>query len=78
MFPWNCALYVLCAAIMCSCFGCMVHVDKHGEKLIEDPAYLPCSNHSWVSFQGFAEAYNDTFQLSKELGKQTLNNQGHT
>ena len=29
-----------------------------------------CSNHSWVSFQGFAEAYNDTFQLPKETGTQ--------
>ena len=32
-----------------------------------------CSNHSWVSFQGFAEAYNDTFQLPKALGKLSLN-----
>ena len=28
-----------------------------------------CRNHSWVSFQGFAEAYNDTFQLNKEEGQ---------
>ena len=24
-------------------------------------------NHAWVSFQGFAESYNDTFTLSKAL-----------
>ena len=25
-------------------------------------------NHAWVSFQGFAESYNDTFTLSKDSG----------
>ena len=28
-----------------------------------------CRNHSWVSFQGFAEAYNDAFDLPSNLGK---------
>jgi len=27
------------------------------------------SNHSWVSFQGFAEAYNDGFGVGKDLGE---------
>ena len=31
--------------------------------------YLPIRNHSWVSFQGFAEAYNDTFSINKENGE---------
>lgn len=33
-----------------------------------------CSNHSWVSFQGFAEAYNDGFVIEKGMGmfKRTL------
>ena len=26
-------------------------------------------NHAWVSFQGFAESYNDTYSLSKDEGK---------
>ena len=26
-------------------------------------------NHAWVSFQGFAEAYNDTHNLEKEEGE---------
>lgn len=26
------------------------------------------SNHSWVSFQGFCESYNDAFDLPGELG----------
>ena len=28
-----------------------------------------CRNHAWVSFQGFAEAYNDAFPLPRALGK---------
>ena len=27
-----------------------------------------CSNHSWMSFQGFSESYNDTSELPKETG----------
>lgn len=30
------------------------------------------SNHSWVSFQGFCESYNDAFDLPSELGNDTL------
>ena len=30
--------------------------------------YYYCSNHSWVSFQGFCESYNDAFDLPQELG----------
>ena len=30
-----------------------------------------CRNHSWVSFQGFAEAYNDAFDLPSNLGKRS-------
>lgn len=30
------------------------------------------SNHSWVSFQGFSEAYNDAFSLSDEQGLKQL------
>ena len=29
---------------------------------------LHCRNHSWVSFQGFSESYNDTHSLSGEQG----------
>ena len=31
--------------------------------------HLSTRNHSWVSFQGFAEAYNDTFSVKKEKGE---------
>lgn len=32
---------------------------------------LQCSlaNHAWVSFQGFAESYNDTYNLPRNLGE---------
>ena len=30
--------------------------------------YVHIRNHSWVSFQGFAEAYNDTFSVKMENG----------
>ena len=29
-----------------------------------------CSNHSWVSFQGFAESYNDAHGLPRDSGKE--------
>ncbi len=29
---------------------------------------LACRNHSWVSFQGFSETYNDTHSLNKDQG----------
>ena len=30
--------------------------------------YNNYSNHSWVSFQGFCESYNDAFDLPHEFG----------
>ncbi len=27
-----------------------------------------CSNHSWVSFEGFSQSYNDAFKLTKHEG----------
>ena len=27
-----------------------------------------CRNHAWVSFQGFTESFNDTFDLPSEHG----------
>ena len=30
--------------------------------------YYYYSNHSWISFQGFCESYNDAFDLPQELG----------
>ena len=31
--------------------------------------FFSTRNHSWVSFQGFCEAYNDTFQLTSGIMK---------
>ena len=31
--------------------------------------HLSTRNHSWVSFKGFAEAYNDKFSVKKERGE---------
>lgn len=33
---------------------------------------IPCRNHSWVSFQGFCESYNDAFNLPQELGEHSI------
>ena len=33
--------------------------------------YFLHRNHAWVSFEGFAEAYNDAFCVSKENGAYT-------
>ena len=30
--------------------------------------FFSCSNHSWVSFQGFAESYNDGFRIERGMG----------
>ena len=29
------------------------------------------SNHSWVSFQGFSESYNDAFKLTFDKGEES-------
>ena len=32
---------------------------------------MTCSNHSWVSFQGFSESYNDAFKLAIDKGEES-------
>lgn len=33
---------------------------------------VQCRNHSWVSFQGFCESYNDAFNLPRDLGEMNI------